>query len=44
MAHTDRSRPDGGMYAGKLKYLVYTSVAAPGLNDDDLVLYFSKEL
>ncbi|AGS34551.1 hypothetical protein B841_05390 [Corynebacterium maris DSM 45190] len=36
MAHTDRPRPDGVMYAGKLKYLVYTSVAAPGLNDDDL--------
>lgn len=36
MAHTDRPRPDGVMYAGKLKYLVYTSVATPGLNDDDL--------
>ena len=36
MAHTDRPCPDGVMYAGKLKYLVYTSVAAPGLNDDDL--------
>lgn len=36
MAHTDRSRPDGVMYAGTLKHLVYTSVAAPDLNDDDV--------
>lgn len=33
---TDRSRADEAKYAGKLKYLVYTSVAAPDLDDGDM--------
>lgn len=34
MAHTGRS--DDALYVGKLKYLVYTSVSVPGLDDEDV--------